>query len=383
MDSSILYVALGGALVSLKQIPGILFDKVKERLVTSITIDKGTDLYEILEEWLYKNYHSKLRNIEVSMDIRPPDTPPGGKKEIKPIKYGFKQGYFLMTYEGTRVLVYKHREKTDRSSSNFIEYYTLSSLKEVIIKTILEKIYVEFIDSKTKASLFTTDAWGNWYIVKQLHAKPLDSIVLNGHIKEDVISDIQEFLESEDWYNTMNMQYNRGYLFYGPPGNGKTSLCIALAQKFKRDLYAIDLAGLEDDSRLKQAFTNIPCNAVLLLEDIDKAFVERSNKDAKAITFSCLLNCLNGVYQKSGVITIMTTNYIDRLDTALIRSGRVDKRIFIGNPTTEQINQFICNFYGKEVGETKYRELSMSDVQETCIRNKKDMVNVLKELKDE
>ena len=69
-----------------------------------------------------------------------------------------------------------------------------------------------------------------------------------------------------------------------------------------------------------------PKNSILLLEDIDSLFVERKANDSNKslVSFSGILNVLDGMGRKSGLITFMTTNYKENLDKALIRPSRVD-----------------------------------------------------------
>ncbi|GIK16462.1 MAG: hypothetical protein BroJett003_14260 [Planctomycetota bacterium] len=66
----------------------------------------------------------------------------------------------------------------------------------------------------------------------------------------------------------------------------------------------------------------------MLIEDVDCAFIKRSNEDAEGITFSGFLNCIDGMLAPhNGRVLIMTTNPVDRLDPALIRPGGIDLRV--------------------------------------------------------
>ncbi|KAJ2476636.1 Complex III assembly protein translocase and chaperone, partial [Coemansia sp. RSA 2052] len=66
------------------------------------------------------------------------------------------------------------------------------------------------------------------------------------------------------------------------------------------------------------------------------------------VTFSGLLNALDGVASSDERIIFMTTNHIERLDPALIRPGRVDTKVFFGNATPHQIRKMFTRFYGSE-----------------------------------
>ena len=72
------------------------------------------------------------------------------------------------------------------------------------------------------------------------------------------------------------------------------------------------------------ATNKIPENSIFVLEDIDALFIERNKNEDNHVSFSAILNFLDGVYSKEDLITIITTNHIDRLDKALIRPMRMD-----------------------------------------------------------
>src|SRR5207253_2725559 len=86
------------------------------------------------------------------------------------------------------------------------------------------------------------------------------------------------------------------------------------------------------DNRLGDLLAKVPERNILLLEDIDCAFVKRKRASGKEgeLTFSGLLNALDGVASPEGRIVVMTTNHVDKLDPALIRPGRADVKLYFG-----------------------------------------------------
>lgn len=104
---------------------------------------------------------------------------------------------------------------------------------------------------------------------------------------------------------------------------------------------------------MDKSFSIAPQQTIILLEDIDAAFVSREEtEEQKAafrglnrVTLSGLLNALDGVASAEGRIVFMTTNYLDRLDPALIRPGRVDMKEYIGHCTRHQLDQMYRRFY--------------------------------------
>lgn len=110
------------------------------------------------------------------------------------------------------------------------------------------------------------------------------------------------------------------------------------------------------DDRLQHRLADAPEDSIILLEDIDAAFVSREDSPAteaayqglNRLTFSGLLNAIDGVTSTEGRIVFMTTNYMDRLDPALIRPGRVDVRHYIGHCDHGQLKQMFSRFFPQE-----------------------------------
>ena len=162
-------------------------------------------------------------------------------------------------------------------------------------------------------------------------------------------------------------------LFYGPPGTGKTSFVKAIAYEYQMGIYSINLndSNINDES-ISAVLNSMGSlsNKILLFEDVDTAFADKeqiklesklniesndSNKEKdsdkksvaqpqiKFLTYSGLLNALDGVMTNhQGVITIMTTNYIEKLGPALIRPGRIDNKFLLKECNKEQI-QKMCH----------------------------------------
>ena len=148
---------------------------------------------------------------------------------------------------------------------------------------------------------------------------------------------------------------HRGYLFYGPPGTGKTSLVSALAAHFALSIYVIQYDEFNDRSLMK-AVNQVPANSVLLFEDIDciarKSVSRRTRFDKRkewkldgGNEGQCNYEYRNAFWvaectgrlsgpERSGVA--MTTNRVGKLDTALLRPGRIDYKLFLGRASDQQ-----------------------------------------------
>lgn len=174
----------------------------------------------------------------------------------------------------------------------------------------------------------------------------LESVVLKRGMSEYIESDIKTFLESEKRYADRGIPWHRGYLFYGEPGMGKTSLAKALAYSLKLNIFYVSVADLKSDSDLIDRVSAIGKREILLLEDIDTVNSVTDRKSEKgSVTMSGVLNVLDGVATPNGMITIMTTNHVESIDPAILRPGRVDIQLELERPDNDQLYRLFEIFY--------------------------------------
>jgi hypothetical protein len=209
--------------------------------------------------------------------------------------------------------------------------------------------------TKRKPSLWVSDSWGSW---RQQDApiRKISSVVLEEGKKEEILADIQKFLDDEKRYNDLGIPWHRGYIFHGPPGTGKTSLIKAIAGELGLDLWYAPLGDMKEDSSLVDLVRSVRARGILLLEDVDayEAALDRDDEGTGTktpgggISNSALYNALDGVVTPHGLITIMTTNHIDRLDPALLRSGRADVMVELGLPHWTEVQNLWNIFFPDE-----------------------------------
>lgn len=155
---------------------------------------------------------------------------------------------------------------------------------------------------------------------------------------------IGKWTESKEWYVKRNIPWRLGLLLHGMPGTGKSSFVKAMALKLNMPIHVFDLSTLSNDELAREWNTIVidsPC--IALFEDIDRVFDKDKNMNAninkQALTMDAILNCISGVENSDGVISIATCNNIDRIDESLgipkedddetsTRPGRFDKFLF-------------------------------------------------------
>ncbi|KAJ6451633.1 P-loop containing nucleoside triphosphate hydrolase protein [Mycena sanguinolenta] len=180
-----------------------------------------------------------------------------------------------------------------------------------------------------------------WNVKRKPH-RPIESIILPEGTLDDLIGDAKRFFASEAWYNRAGIPHRRGYLLYGPPGTGKSSTIHAIAGILSLEIHSFSLASaFIDDAFLQRATATIPKRSIVLVEDIDCCLpareddedsdggspVRHSRSRRNGVTLSGLLNMIDGIGSEEGKLFFATTNYVDRLDSALMRPGRIDRRI--------------------------------------------------------
>lgn len=197
---------------------------------------------------------------------------------------------------------------------------------------------------------------------------------------EALLEDAREFLNSELWYTERGIPYRRGYLLHGIPGGGKSSLVMAVASELRLPIYMLQLSSeqMNDETLntlLQYGMHDPP--TILLLEDVDllhsvtlqrasaskdEAKEDREEMDALLrdvssgreaerkrsrgrLSLSGLLNALDGPTATTGRLLFMTTNARDRLDSALLRSGRIDYEVEFKEAQPEQMQRLFTRFY--------------------------------------
>ena len=239
---------------------------------------------------------------------------------------------------------------------------------------------------------FATFSSDYWKLMCTQPKRSMKSIILDPGVIDLVMNDAKEFLTGKKWYTDRGVcdanflfppvlaytlcfpegiPHRRGYLLYGAPGSGKTSLIHGVAGELNLEVYILSLTRVGmDDTSLNSTIADLPSACIVLIEDIDAAFHQGIKRDipdpekAKAptdgsarpssreqadrvcrITLSGLLNALDGIGAQEGRILFATTNDRDALDPALCRPGRLDVHIEFQLASRHQCRELFRRFY--------------------------------------
>ncbi|OWM65780.1 AAA-ATPase At5g57480 [Punica granatum] len=312
--------------------------------------------------------------------------------------------------------------------------------KDLILDSYLDHIMERANDIRRKNQerlLYTNSRGGSldsrghpWESVPFKHPSTFDTLAMDPDRKQAIMDDLRDFASGQSFYQRTGRAWKRGYLLYGPPGTGKSSMIAAMANYLGYDIYDLELTEVHSNSELRKLLMKTSSKSIIVIEDIDcsvnlsnrwkpgggngssanRNCYDPSSLDLRGggpgeegganntITLSGLLNFTDGLWSCCGSerIFVFTTNHIEKLDPALLRSGRMDMHIFMSYCSFPALKILLRNYLGweceevdGELGREVMRELeevtekaamTPADVSEVLIKNRGDRRRAVREL---
>ena len=325
------------------------------RITSDTLLFKAVDTYSsyLLEEECIKNPSDDNSlvefNVSSSRSLRVRDN-------VRELKYLIPYGKSVIPFKG----IYIHLEmnklgKNPLEMCGTVSYYkeiklehsSLSKLKDFVGAS-FEYYNLNVLDKIKENNKFTCWIWDDyWEDLYKRKKRYMKSISLSGKELE-LLNYIKDFLsdKTQEKYELLGIPAKKNILLEGIPGTGKTSLIYALASELDMDVAILHFDPKLTDTQFMKATQRIPENTILVLEDIDTLFEskEKNDENKSIITFSGILNNLDGLGYQEKLITIITTNHKDKLDAALTRPGRIDKIVHFDYANKEQIEHMYLRF---------------------------------------
>jgi len=204
-------------------------------------------------------------------------------------------------------------------------------------------------------TLFRATSGGYTRRVSNILPRDIDSVFLKSGQMERLVGGIELFQKSEDLYSKIGIPYHTGILLSGPPGTGKTSTLVALANHFHMDVIFVNLSTIGNDDGLAQCVSEAAPDTLIILEDVDTVYATKTREDGKgdvkpsnSVTLGGLLNVLDGQMSPHGCVFGLTTNHLDKIDPALYRDGRIEYREELGYMDDHQFKKFYKYVFDKD-----------------------------------
>jgi len=228
------------------------------------------------------------------------------------------------------------------STNHGSQYYT--NICSFVDKDQIEPGCTVILNNKTMSVVgLLSDDTDNMIEVMKVQKAPEESYADIGGLDKQ-IQEIKESVElpltNPEMYETVGIMPPKGVILYGPPGTGKTLLAKAVANHTKATFLRIVGSEMikkylgEGPKLVRELFQcasdNAPC--IIFIDEIDAVGSKRYNAQSGGEreiqrTMLELLNQLDGFDDRGDVKVIMATNRIDQLDPALLRPGRIDRKI--------------------------------------------------------
>ncbi|XP_040985643.1 AAA-ATPase ASD, mitochondrial-like [Juglans microcarpa x Juglans regia] len=291
-----------------------------------------------------------------------------------------------------------HKRYRDLIIESYLEH-VMKEGKEIGVRNRQRKLYTNCSNEKSPWYMMKRSMWSSIFFE---HPASFERIGMDPETKQEIVDDLWTFSKSKNYYEKIGKPWKRGYLLYGPPGTGKSTMIAAIANLLDYDVYDLELTAVKDNTELRKLLIETTAKSIIVIEDIDcsldltgqrKKKTKKSSDDddeneipekgakeeekSNKVTLSGLLNVIDGLWSACGGerLFIFTTNFVEKLDPALIRKGRMDKHIELSYCSFEAFKVLAKNYLDLEkhpmfdtiqrlIGETK---ITPADVAENLM----------------
>ncbi|KAJ7105454.1 P-loop containing nucleoside triphosphate hydrolase protein [Mycena crocata] len=352
-------LVFGSAIETLRRVAFSTYYKIIASFWITAHFDENDSSYDWMMVWLSKQASwAQAREVEISTRSFGLNTSaimvPGEESDNVSLLASRKLAY-LPSASLTYSMWYRRRYMSITRVQAQSGYYgqkeetlqisILTRHHRVLNELLLEAKKDYMAAEEHSISIYVSDTNNSWRHVASRPKRNINSIILDPGVSELLVDDARDFLDSKAWYAARGIPFRRGYLLYGAPGSGKTSIISSIAGELGLDVYIVSLSrvGL-DDSALSELISNLPEKCIALMEDIDAAFTQSLNRDAAQGPAAAPAED-GRPPPPEGRILYATTNKYTALDPALCRPGRMDIHVEFRLASKFQARKMFYSFY--------------------------------------
>lgn len=380
---TILITAMTTAILAIfKQVPIKIFNQIKyfikSRTMYTIQLQSLINQYacDRAFEWIRKQ---NFKSIKRALRLQPYDIVKDNKEAILENIYS-KSGIPLGTFTSCKkftIISISVTKDNEHSSETLITINIFGLFSKRFTEDLLYTIGENRSVNRKYIEYNTLDSLGGFTRSTKFKRK-LNTIYLEN--RNEIFESIDIWKKSEEFYRERGIPYKLGILLYGEPGTGKSSLIHAVASELNKDVIVLTAGAILNGKLNRYDAVCCDCDTapVIVIEEIDTIVSSRQqdkelSENQKSI-LSELLNFLDGSSSPDSCIIIATTNHIEKLDPAIIRSGRFDIKIQMGKISRDLAIQmcedFNCN--PEEILDDSTTEYNPSELQSKLIFDSKN-----------
>ncbi len=237
---------------------------------------------------------------------------------------------------------------------------------ENIPKTALEKLIVTMDDFREALRFVRPSAMRE--VLVERPSVGWDDVGGLDQVKAQLKEAIEWPLKHPDSFRKIGITPPKGILLYGPPGTGKTLLARAVAHETESNFIAIKGPEIynkyvgESEKRIREIFDKARqvSPSIIFIDELDSIASSRSNYEGNNATeqvVNQLLTELDGIEPLKNVIVIGATNRVDKVDSAILRTGRFDNIVFVPPPDEDGRREILKVYMNKMPIEGNKEEL--------------------------
>lgn len=383
LNGGLVLLVIGTLLSQIPRLSRALLNLALRHLTVTMEIRNRYVIYWIDQYLQHSAYGDRCRALKCSRNMDDADAP---------VVLGPGPGRHLIRHDGAHILLDRFVDKGDGETDSLLpqEVITLRSFSRSRLPLLsflaaVQSDHRQRRDADPRSLIHVNATSADWIPLRIGSPRPLNSVVLQLGLKEQLVGAVRTYLDSRPTYEALGVPYRLGISLEGPPGSGKSSLVKAVANEFNLPLYILDLRRPRiSDFDITYLVSVLPLRCILLIEDVDCESLSRdtgspASSESPAVTLKGLLNAIDGPNAAEGRILFLTTNHPENLDPALIRHGRIDHRYRLGPATTDQAVRLFQRFFpeangqARRFGEGLMQGTSMAEVQHVLMQHRGDV----------